>query len=126
MDLPGNRDAIEHGLEEARQTLFSAADVPLASADELATIVAGAATRAVLEARIEQVVKHGHTPAADADLPLKQLPANARSMIIDTLDLLEGPHRNLVVARRRLAKACAMLLAAIDRVDVEILKVSEQ
>jgi hypothetical protein len=112
-------------LDQAAQSLFSAADVPLASAEELRALVTGPAVKAVLEARIAQVVKHGHTPANDAELPIKHLPANARSMIIDTLDLLEGPRRNLVVAKRRLAKAAAMLIAAIERVDVELAKEGE-
>jgi hypothetical protein len=120
MDLPGDRDIIQAGLDEAAQSLFTASDVPLASAEELRALVTGPAVRAVLEARIEQVVKHGHTPAKDAELPIKHLPAHARSMIVDTLDLLEGPRRNLVVGKKRLAKAAAMLLAAIGRVDFEL------
>ena len=121
-ELTGDRDIIEAALEQAGQTIFSAADVPLARADELAAIVTGAAVKAVLEARIAQVVKHGHTPAADAAWPLRKLPADARSMLVAGMDLMEGPHRNLVVGRRRFAKAAAMLLAAIDRVDLELSK----
>lgn len=97
-------------------------DAPIGDADDLVAIVTGPALKAVVLARVEQVAKHGHTPARDADLPIKHLPHHARSMIIDTVDLLEGPHRNLVVARRRLAKAAAMLMAAVDRVDIEIAK----
>ena len=126
----GTASIVQAGLDQARQTVFSAADVPLASTDELLAVVCGPAVKAVLEARIAPVVKHGHTPANDANVPLKILPAHARSMIIDTMDLLDGPPgrlpaHNLTVARRRLAKAAAMLLAAIDRVDVELGKGGE-
>lgn len=117
------REIVQAGLDEATQSLFTAADVPLASAEELRAIATGPAMRSVIEARIEQIVKHGHTPAADADLPIKLLPSHARNMITDAFDLLDpGQRRNLTVARRRLAKSAAMLLAAIDRVDVEIAK----
>jgi hypothetical protein len=124
---PGTHAIVQDGLDEARQTLFSAADVPLARTDELLAAIAGSAVKAVLEARIEQILKHGHSPEADAELTLKYLPHHARSMIIDAVDLLQesGPHRNLVVGRRRLAKAAAMLLAAIDRVDIDIAKTGE-
>lgn len=126
MDLPGTHSIVDGALDEARQTLFSAADVPLASAEELVAIVTAASVRAMLEARIDQVVKHGHTPEQDANLPLKILPCHARSSIVDTLDLLDrGPRQNLHVARRRLAKAGAILLAAIDRIDVELGKAAE-
>jgi hypothetical protein len=118
----GTRAIVDDALDEAAQTLFSAADVPLARAGELLAAISGPAVKAVLEARIEQIVKHGHSVEADAGLTLKYLPHNARSMILDASDLLDGQHRNLVVGRRRLAKAAAMLLAAIDRVDLELAK----
>ena len=121
MDLPpGTNSIVQDGLDHAAQSLFSAADVPLARADELRSAVTSPAVRAVLEMRIEQIVKHGHSAEADSGLPLRHLPANARSMIIDCMDLLEGPRRNWVVARRRLAKAAAMLIAGIERLDSEI------
>jgi hypothetical protein len=121
MDMPpGSQSIVQDGLDHAAQSLFSAADVPLARAEDLRSAVTSAAVRQVLEMRLEQIVKHGHTPERDAELAMRHLPANARSMIIDSMDLLEGPHRNLVVAKRRLAKAAAMLIAAIDRVSVEI------
>lgn len=119
--MPGTTPIIDSAIEEGAQTLFSAADVPLASTDQLLALIQGPAMRAVIEARIEQVVKHGHTPEGDADRPLRLLPNNARQMILDTLDLLDpGGRQNLVVGRRRLARAAALLLAAIDRVDVAI------
>lgn len=124
MDMPpGTASIVQASLDEARQTLFSAADVPLASTEELLAAISGPALNAVLEARIEQIVKHGHTPAQDAAMPLKVLPHHARSMILDATDLMDpGCRRNLTVARRRIAKAAAMLLAAIDRIDVELAK----
>jgi hypothetical protein len=109
-----SRDTAIQSLKESDARLFQA--------DDMVALVTGPALKAIVAARVDQVAKHGHTPDRDADLPLKHLPHHARSMLLDTVDLLEGPHRNLVVARRRLAKAAAMLMAAIDRVDLEIAK----
>lgn len=121
MDLPsGSRAIVQDGLDHASQSLFSAADVPLASADELRALVTSPAVRAVLEKRIEQVVKHGHTAESDARLALEKLPQEARSRTLMAIEVLHGEHRNLPVARNRLATAAAQLLAAIDRLDLEI------
>lgn len=112
-----NASVVQVGLDHARQTLFSAAEVPLASITELVTAVTSPAVKAVLEARIEQIVKHGHTADRDDELLLKVIPGHARSMVLDGMDLLGGPRRNLQVARRRFAKGAAMLIAAIDQLD---------
>jgi hypothetical protein len=116
--LTGTSAIVQSGLDEARQSLFAAADVPLASADELAAAVSGAAVKAVLQARIEQIVKHGHSANADAERGPRILASDARTMILAGIDLLApGPARNLAVARRRFAKGAAMMLAAIDAID---------
>lgn len=117
---PGSRAIIQDGLDEAGQSLFSAADVPLARAEELRAAVAGNAVRAVLEARIEQIVKHGHSAEGDARLPLGILPREAKDRLQMGMDCLHGERRNLPVARRRFARAAALLLAAIDQLDLQM------
>jgi hypothetical protein len=119
-DMPGNRSIVQAGLDEARQTLFSAADVPLARTDELLAAVQGPAVRSVLEARIEQIVTHGHTLEQDSRLPIGLITREARDRLQMGCDCLAPPRRNLPIARRRLARAAALLLAAIDQIDLQM------
>lgn len=116
----GTRAIVDEAVEEAAQTIFSAADVPLARAGELLAAIQGPAMRAVMEMRIEQIVKHGHTAEGDRMLPISLLPDEARKMAAAACDLIvaTGERRNLPVARKRLARAAALCMAAIDRLDV--------
>lgn len=118
----GTRAIVDQAVEEAAQSLFSVADVPLARADELLAALQGRAVRDVLQLRIEQMTKHGHDLLGDAQLPLGWLPNDARLRVTAALDLINGgpDRRNLPVARRRIATAAAILLAAIDVLDVVI------
>lgn len=121
MDLPpGTHAIVDQAVEEAAQNLFAAADLPLARSGELLAALQGPAVRAVLEARIEQIVKHGHDATHDADLPIGWLPRHAREMMQMALDCLHPVKPDLPVARRRVARAAALCLAAIDRIDVEM------
>lgn len=122
---PGTNPIVDAALEEAGQTLFSAADVPLARRDELLAAVQGAAVRAVLEARIRHIVKNGHTADADARIdPYRLLDkavemmrvARARCGVTDTTPA------TLAGARKTAADACALGLAVIDRIDLELAK----
>jgi hypothetical protein len=115
----GTRAIVEQAAETAAQTLFSAADVPLARAEELLEAIQGTAVRAVLEMRIEQMVKHGHTAAKDDDLPIGWLPREARDYAAIAMHCVgtTAKDRNLPRARRSLAKTAALCLAAIDRLD---------
>lgn len=115
----GTQGLVESALEDAAQTLFSVADVPLARTEEILSALRGPAVRSVLEVRVEQMVKHGHTAEHDAMLPIGWLPNEARQTILAATDVLCGiqERRDLKVGRRRLVKAAAMLLAAIDRLD---------
>lgn len=115
--ITGASAVVDAGLDAARQSLFDAADVPLARTDELLAAVAGAAVGAVLGARIEQIVKYGHVANRDDDVGARILASNARTMILEGIDVAGGPNRNLVVARRRFARGAAMMLAAIDALD---------
>jgi len=76
----------------------------------------------VLELRLEQMVKHGHTLEGDLDLPIGWLANDARIRLQSALDVINaGPERrNLPVARRRVATAAALCLAALDVLDATI------
>jgi hypothetical protein len=115
---PGTSAIVEQGLEEAAQALFSAADVPLARADELLAAIAGPAVRAVLEMRIEQIVKHGHSIENDETLPLLWLPRQAREHAQVACDRIgvTGKDRNLEAVEKSLARTAALCLAALDRI----------
>jgi hypothetical protein len=117
---PGTSAIVEAALEETPQTLFSVADVPLARTDELLAAISGDAVRSLLEMRIEQIIKHGHTAENDDTLPLGWLPKEARECLMMACDNMWGPNRDLAVARRRFVRAGAFVLAAIDRLDREV------
>jgi hypothetical protein len=116
---PGTNAIVESAVEETAQTLFSAADVPLANADELLAALQGPAMRAVCEMRIEQIVKHGHTADNDAMLPILWLPKQARDHAQIACDRIgvTGRDRNLDSAKKSLARTAALCMAAIDRID---------
>jgi hypothetical protein len=116
---PGMRAIVDAAVVEHAQSLFTAADVPLARTDELLAALQGPAMRAVMEMRVEQIVRHGHTAENDAMLPIGWLPRDAQDTVQAARDLMiAGPERrDLGTARRRLVKAAAILLAAIDRLD---------
>lgn len=129
---PGNKAIVDEAVDDAAQTLFTAADggsasgqspglvelIPLARTDELRAAIQGPAVRAVLEMRVEQMVKHGHTLEADLDLPLHWLVQDARIRLQSAFDLIYAPERrNLPRARRALVRALAVGLAAIDVLD---------
>lgn len=77
------------------------------------------AMEAVLAERMRAILDFGHTPEKDLQLPLVWLPQEARNYLIDAIDeARRGPDRR-AIARRKLIKAGALLLAAIDRLDAE-------
>lgn len=116
----GTRAIVEETVDQAAQSLFTAADVPLSRADELLAILQGPALRAGLEARIEQIVKHGHTPESDVMLPMLMLAHRTREMLDAAADLLpKGDRRNLEVAKKRAARVIALASALFDRIEAE-------
>lgn len=112
-----NVDAlIDAAMEEAPQALLAADDVPLLRTDELLAAIQGPALRLVLEARIEQIIKHGHDSESDQMLAITRLPQLAREQGAMAIDVLgHDDRRNIKVAIRRLARSAAINLAAIDR-----------
>ncbi len=114
------QSATDAALKDSAQILLGMADVPIAQADELMAAVQGPAVRAAIEARVEQIVKHGHDREYDSMLAIGHLPRVARGLILDAMDLIDGTveRRNLPVAMRRLARASAVCMAAIDRLEM--------
>jgi hypothetical protein len=119
---PGTHAIVDAAIEEGPQTLFTAAEVPLARSAELLAALQGSAMRAVMHMRIEQMVKHGHSRESDAMLPLLWLPKQAADHARNACDRVgvTGQGRNLAAAKKALARSAALALAAIDRIDFEI------
>jgi hypothetical protein len=115
---PGTNAIVDEALDEAKQTLFSAADVPLARTDELLAAIAGPSVKCVLEMRIEQIVKHGHSQENDETLPLLWLPKAVLQHAQIACDRIgvTGKDRNLPAAEKSLARTAALCLAALDRI----------
>lgn len=115
---PSIEELIDGAMEEAPQALI-ASPAPIARTDELLRAIQGPALRAVLDARIEQIVTHGHDAESDAFLAIDRLPRLAREQAQMALEVLgHDERRNIPVAKRRLARAAAMMMAAIDRLDM--------
>lgn len=118
-------DLIDEAVERAPQLLFdaAAAEGTVEQLPELLAALQGPAVRDTLAMRIEQIARHGHSAARDDLLPLDDLPRigcefgkQARELIVP------GERRNLAAARRKLVRMTAAGLAAIDRLDRQIIK----
>lgn len=110
---------IDQALEEAPQLVLEGT-IRLGQIEEIMAALAGPAARMALQMRLEQIVKHGHDREHDEMLPIMRLPQLAReqlSMALDT-SLTAGDRRDLRVAKLRLARAAAMCLAGIDRINM--------
>jgi hypothetical protein len=119
---PGTGAIVEAAAEEVAQTLFSSADVPLARSDEMLAAIQGPTLKAVLAMRIEQILKHGHTAENDLMLPILWLPKQAKDQALAATEAIgvTGNGRDLALAKRRLARAAALCMAAIDRIDAAV------
>lgn len=110
--LPSGRDG---------ETAGEGGPLPSPAVDRgAATYLPVAAMEAVLAERMRQIHDFGHTPQADAELPLKQLPRAAARLLtaaIEDCQFQRGDWRK--AARKHLARAGAMILAALDRLDAE-------
>jgi hypothetical protein len=118
--MPAGTEAIvETAIEDAPQSLFTAADVPLASVDELLAALQGPAVKALFEARIRHIVKHGHTSEHDDELPIGYLARKSHSILGMSFDLIDGisERRDLERAKHRIADALAVGLAGLDRLE---------
>jgi hypothetical protein len=113
MSAPPFTDLAALARESAIQAL-GGTDAPIGRADELVAAVTGEGLKAVIQARVRQLVR-GHGAETDDMLPIGWLPMEARHCFERARDRLnEG---ELGDARRLLAEGAAYGLAAIDRLD---------
>jgi hypothetical protein len=119
---PGVFAAGEPGLQalaaDAATQALGQTDAPIAFADMLVAAVTGEPLRATVRMRVEQIVRHGHTPDTDEMLPIHQLVADAQEMagLARSAIGVTGTDRNLDAAEKRLARTAALCWAAIDRI----------
>lgn len=74
----------------------------------------------VMAVREEQIVTFGHTPQEDAALPVNYLPEQARKYLTDAKDeIMRHAPGWQDRASRKLARAGALVLAAMDRLELE-------
>jgi hypothetical protein len=93
------------------------------AADPLAAVCASPAAAAIVARRVEQLTRHGHSPARDAELPLHELAEKAKLYLVDALDYLRRNRPDpddLAIALRKLEHAGALLIASHDRVSAEL------
>lgn len=117
---PGVFVNLDEASRDAAIQALGQTDAAIARADDLVAAIAGAALKAVVQARVEQIVKHGYTTEDDAMLSIVYLPAQVRRMAVaaDEAAKVTGRDRDLAVVRRRLAACAALCMAAIDRLDI--------
>lgn len=95
-----------------------------------------AAMEAVMAERTRQITRFGHTPQDDLTHRLEVLPARMRAMVHRAYEdctmyrpyaleaeRLADRRLRITMARKRMVQACALGLAAIDRIDAEIARV---
>jgi hypothetical protein len=92
---------------------------PRTWSDDRTTILEGPALASVIEARLAQI-DHGHTSERDMDTVIDFLPRQARDFIVIAIDCIRADMspQDLPRARKKLAQAAALCLAALDRLAV--------
>lgn len=88
--------------------------------DDIANAIRGPAVEAAIDARIEQILRFGHDSERDSMLPIGELPQLARKHVSEAIERISatGEKRHLPGARKSLARAAALCLAAIDRLGL--------
>jgi hypothetical protein len=116
------RPLVDEALEETAAAVLRDSGAPIVRAEELLAALTGPAMRAIMEMRIEQIVKFGHTAETDVMHPITWLPKQ-------TIDQAQMAHarigvteagRNLPAAMKASARAGACAAASIDRVLMAI------
>jgi hypothetical protein len=81
----------------------------------------GGSVETVLQQRVEQVLRWGHTAEADAACPPDFLIPAAQERLQAARERLKGEYRpeHWCAARRALVRAAALILANIDRLDAD-------
>lgn len=133
--------AVQAAIENAPQALFGVVgwDAAFGQVPDVLAALQGAGARMVMEARLAQIVRHGHSAAADAGKPLSLLPGEAAReidgairLIVDYLasrasspvgdadaERCDAARRRLRTATRKLARGAALAMAGVDRLIVE-------
>lgn len=90
--------------------------------DEVVKAIRSDAIQMAIDARMEQIVKHGHDSDHDSMQPIDALPRLAADYLCHARDqiMATGERRNLKVATRNLARCAAMCFAGIDRLKAAI------
>lgn len=96
--------------------------------DDVANAIRGPAVQAAIEARIEQIMRYGHDSEHDGMLAIGALPDLARQQLVMSIERIAGTAeiRQLPAARKSLARAAALCLAAIDRLDAAMAAETKQ
>ena len=99
------------------QTRFDAE----ALADFTQRLLEDAALREVLQARLDQVLVHGHTAETDANMPVRYF---VGELLRRVQALADGEHfqQGHATQRRRAIKLAALSLALLQRLDFEAAK----
>lgn len=103
---------------------------PAAIAAALDAAMRSGAVAEVNARRLEQITRHGHTPAMDARKSLGQLMRIMSDHVSGAMDhagYSDHPHADrLRIARTRIITAAAMALAIIDRIDADLAAMDQQ
>lgn len=96
--------------------------------DEVANAIRGPAVQLAIEMRIEAIMRFGHGAEHDAMLPIGELPTVARKYLVEAAERIGGSEekRSLPAARKSLARAAALCMAAMDRLDAAIAAEAKQ
>lgn len=88
--------------------------------DQRNTVLESPAMGVVVNERIKQL-DLGHTHAVDMQLPHDELPRKAKDYLAHAIDQItaDPERRDLVRARKNIARAAALCLAAIDCLPTE-------
>lgn len=84
--------------------------------DRLRDAWASPAIAAFVQRRAEQILRHGHSRAADRDRPAAHLVAQAKARLADAIDHADSPEGR-AIALRKIEIAGALLMAAHDRIS---------
>jgi hypothetical protein len=118
----GHVDAAGQGAGVAPPPQLGAA--PALIAETMARLWNSPALADVLTMRCQQILRHGHTPAADDALPLQTLPMLAAAQLHGAIE--HAQFNKPGNARKYLVRAIALGLAALERIDRQVAAETEQ
>jgi hypothetical protein len=131
-EQPADGDFLPYSEEEvSRETAepvrHAKPDIPPERFAAVAQLWNSPAIGQFINRRVEQLIRYGHLPDGDVQLPLDELIRKALPYASDALDIArgQGGRDNLPYALAKLEKAGALLLAAHDRIRMELLKAGQ-